>query len=179
MTRTTQQALAWTRTRGPIPNAKGEAVGASGWCKRETRTAYDVPSDGSLTAAAASRRADLHTQTAPPHGALLWWTGGSEGEGHVAINDHGTVRTVDYPTPGRWGTAPSRAELERHWTKLHYVGWSPDIDGVTVVKLPKPKPKPSRIAVTRDRLEHIAATAPTPARRRAAAAAAAVLKGFR
>lgn len=186
MTRTTTAALAWTRQRGPIPDKAGRPVGAAGWCKRETRLAYDVDSDGSQTAAESwARNPEKHTDgSTPPRGAILYWTGGSEGQGHAAIaeDDHGRIRTVDLPVGGRWGTMSSRAELERHFTKLRYAGWSPYIDGVRVIKVlpPKPKPKPpSRLARIRSRLLVVANDPKVGAGRRARArAAAAVLKGL-
>lgn len=186
MTRTTTAALAWTRERGPIPDKAGRAVGATGWCKRETRLAYAVESDGSATAAESwARNPEKHTDgSTPPRGAILYWTGGSEGEGHAAIteDDRGRIRTVDLPVGGRWGTMSSRADLERHFSKLRYAGWSPYIDGVRVIPTPKPKPKPvpaSRLAKLRGRLLAIANDPKVGRVRRARArAAAAVLKGL-
>lgn len=171
-TRTPEQAIHWTTTRGGIP-------GGAGWCKRETRSAYGVPSDGSSDASEAWRRTKhRHTGTAPPRGAIVWWTGGRSGHGHVAISlGDGRIRTTDLPTSGRWGTA-QLSDPVRLWG-LRYEGWSEDIDGVRVFFLPKPKPKPSRIANLRARLRDVARTAPTKRRRAAAAAAAAALKGFK
>ncbi len=169
-TRTPEQALAWTQQRGAIP-------GGAGWCKRETRTAYNVPSDGSNDATEAwSRTKRRHsTATVPPRGAIVWWTGGRNGHGHVAISQGGGfIRSTDLPISGRWGTA-KLSDPERLWG-LRYVGWSEDIEGVRVFTPPR---KPSRIAQLRGRLQDVARTAPTKRRRAAAAAAAAALRGFK
>lgn len=173
MTRTPEQAIQWTHDRGLIP-------GGAGWCKRETRSAYGVPSDGSNDATEAwSRTTRRHsTATVPPRGSVVWWTGGRNGHGHVAISlGDGRIRTTDLPSSGRWGTA-RLSDPERLWG-LRYMGWSEDIDGVRVFVPPKPPAKPSRIANLRERLQDVARTAPTKRRRAAAAAAAAALKGFR
>lgn len=171
MTRTPNEALAYTRQHPQLPRA--------GLCKMMCRTAYGVPSDGTPDATAASHRAELH-KGKPPHGALLWWRGGRNGHGHVAIYDEtsDTIRTTDLPVSGRWGNA-KLGDPERLWG-LTYVGWSPDIDGVRVLPKPKPKPKPpSRLAKLRAQLDAVARDPKVgPARRRAAAAAAKRLRPF-
>lgn len=182
MTRTPTEAVRWTERRGDIP-------GGAGWCKRETRSAYDVPSDGSSDATEAWGRTRFrHTNgTTPPFGAVCWWTGGRNNHGHVAISlGDGRIRSTDLPRSGRWGTV-SRQDPARLWG-LQYVGWSEDIDGVRVITIPtpppaKPKPKPrppSRLAKLRAQLQRIAADPNVgKARRARAAAAARLLGGFR
>lgn len=178
MTRTPEQAIAWTHQRGLIPDESGRPVGAAGWCKRETRSAYGVPSDGSKDAAEAFRRTQRRhsTATVPPRGAVMWWTGGRNGHGHVAISlGDGTIRTTDLPTSGRWGTV-TRTRPVTDWG-LTYVGWSEDIDGVRVFVPPR---KPSRLANLRKRLLAVANDPKVgPVRRRAARRAAAALKGLK
>jgi len=152
-------------------------------CKKMCREAYAVPSDGSEDATEAlSRVQELHRTGTPPRGALVWYTGGRSGHGHVAISEGGgMIRSTDLPTSGQWGTVP-RDEPVKAWG-LRYAGWSPDIDGVRVLAEPRPKPKPvkpSRIAKHREALAALAKDPKVgPARRRAAARAAAELKGFR
>lgn len=167
--RTTEQALAWTR--------RGQTF-AKGWCKRMCRTAYDVPSDGSNDAAEAWSRTKHRgdPRTAPPRGALVWYVGGSAGDGHVAISEgNGMIRSTDAPVTGRWGTVPRSWPVE-HWG-MRYVGWSRDIDGATV--LDKPPPPPSRLAKLRAQLDDVAADPSVGAvRRRRARAAAQVLRGL-
>lgn len=177
MTRTPEQAIAWTRERGLIPDEHGNAIGAPGWCKRETRSAYGVPSDGTNDAAEAFARTKFRhsSQTVPPRGAVCWWLGGRNGHGHVAISaGNGSIRTTDLPTSGRWGTVDLSVPSTR-WA-LRYQGWTEDIDGVRVFT--PPKPKPSRLARLRARLLDVSRSAPTRRRREAARRAADELKGF-
>lgn len=172
--RTPEQAIQWTERRGPIP-------GGRGWCKRETRSAFDVASDGSEDAAQAFRRTKhRHSPaTVPPRGAVCWWTGGRNGHGHVAISlGGGRIRSTDLPTSGAWGSV-NLSTPSTVWG-LHYEGWSEDIDGARVFVPPsKPAPKPSRLAVLRRRLIAVSKTAPTKRRREAAKRAADELKGFK
>lgn len=110
-----------------------------GLCKQRTRIAYAVPSDGSGSATEAWHRTD-HRLSVPgslaPRGALLWWTGGANGYGHVAIADgKGGAWSVDIIRSGYWGHVPF-AEIGRTWPNLAFAGVSRDIDGVVVVPAP-------------------------------------------
>lgn len=120
----------------------GPAFGV-GECKKRTRLAYEVASDGSLDATQAWGRTKHRVPVAgslAPRGALLWWTGGSAGHGHVAIADgKGGVWSVDILKPGHWGHVPF-ATIGKQWTALRWAGVSLDIDGVQVVPTPAPKP---------------------------------------
>lgn len=108
-----------------------------GLCKQRTRLAFAVPSDGSEDATEAwsrtKHRVAVTAQNWRP--AILWWTGGSNGHGHVAFTDPepGIIWTVDYPKPGYWNRVP-KTDLERSWPKLRYAGASLDIDGVQVIE---------------------------------------------
>lgn len=106
-----------------------------GHCKQETREVYSVPSDGSKSAAIGWLRTDHRLNVAgdkAPRGSLLWWTGGSNGYGHVAIADgEGWVWTVDAVKPGYWGRVPF-GWFATHWPALDFAGVSADIDGVQV-----------------------------------------------
>lgn len=177
MTRSPEQAISWTQTRGAIP-------GGAGWCKRETRTAYDVPSDGSEDATQAFHRTKFRhsSATVPPRGAVCWWTGGRNGHGHVAISlgEH-RIRSTDLPVSGHWGTA-HLDDPSQLWG-LRYEGWSEDIDGVRVFRpapvKPKPKPKPTRLAKLRAQLLRVANDPKVgPRRRQAARRAAAAIPSW-
>lgn len=122
-------------------------------CKIQCRTAYQVPSDGSATAAIAwSRTKFKHpipdNSADIPDGALLWWTGGTPTKSHPAGAGHVTVKT---PGVQCWSTDFKRSgffdlvdvlAISRKWTKLKLVGWSEDIDGVRVLHANVPPPKP-------------------------------------
>lgn len=109
-----------------------------GWCKSKTREAYDVPSDGSPDATTAWNRTKHRFTGQWIWGGFIWWTGGSEGHGHVAFMRwrKGHIRTVDFPNVGHWNNT-TVAELEKAWPKIVFAGTSLDIDGVTVRKLPR------------------------------------------
>lgn len=137
MPRTVDQALEFIRSQ----SEDGTPFDV-GYCKRETREAYAVPSDGSLDAAEAWDRTDHRHPTtitaAIPRGAIVWWEGGSDGHGHVAISaGNGLCWTVDFHRDGMWDLA-SLEEINRRWTNLRFVGWSEDIDGVRVLQVPPP-----------------------------------------
>jgi len=138
MTRNADQAIAHCFNQ----SVKGPGFDA-GWCKRETREAYDVPSDGSDSATEAWSRTDHRLKVggaSAPRGALLWWTGGSDGHGHVAIADgKGGVWSVDVKRAGYWDHVPF-IEIRRWAPQLVFVGVSADIDGVQVIPLAAPAP---------------------------------------
>lgn len=109
-----------------------------GQCKRKTREAFDIPSDGSPSAAVSWSRTDHRFSGMWMRGGLIWWTGGTDGLGHVAVMRwrKGRIRSVDHPRTGHWNNTTVEA-LERDWPKLHFAGTSRDIDGVTVRKMPR------------------------------------------
>lgn len=110
-------------------------------CKRQTRLAFSVPSDGSTNAATAWTRTDHRLPDSAPWtpGALVWWTGGTGGHGHVAFCAYrtGYVWSVDIKRPGYWDRVPLE-QITRTWPRLKFAGRSRDIDGVIVapVRLP-------------------------------------------
>lgn len=58
----------------------------------------------------------------PPRGALVFWSGGSQGYGHVGVaNGRGKFYGVDLPTSGRIGLV----DIDRPRTQwgLTYLGW--------------------------------------------------------
>lgn len=111
----------------------------TGQCKTRTRwDPYEVPSNGSPDATTAWGKTvhRFHRRWIP--GAFIWWTGGSDGHGHVAVMGYrkGVIRTVDYPRAGHWNTT-TVAALEKAWPKIKFAGCSLDIDGVTVRRFPR------------------------------------------
>lgn len=133
MIRTVGQALDYVNRQ----IAGGRAF-KPGMCKQETREAYNVPSDGAGDAAIAWRRTDHRFSGQWVRGAFIWWTGGSDGHGHVAICRwrKGRIATVDYPRVGHWNKT-TVDQLEQAWPGLRFAGTSLDIDGVQVRRLPR------------------------------------------
>lgn len=134
--RSTEQAIAFARTlhnrRTPIGVGK---------CLLNARTAYQIPAagdvdgDGDADAVDGMRTATLHRAVGTAHqrrGGFVWWTGGANGYGHVAIpTGDGSCWTPGSPDrPGEWDRMPID-EITRRWG-LTLAGWSPDFNGVTV-----------------------------------------------
>jgi hypothetical protein len=130
MTATIEQAIA----AAVHQSTHGPAFGV-GECQKRVRLAWGVPSDGTASAAADwhnSRHRHATTDAASiPRGALVRWVGGSHGYGHVAIaTGDGRCWSTDIRRPGWFDLVPI-TEIHARWG-LTLVGWTEDIDGVTV-----------------------------------------------
>lgn len=114
------------------------------YCKRECREAYGITQSHSDDAAEAWAEAKHKHPTddpmAAPRGALLFWTGGSHGYGHVAIAaGNGMMWSTDIKRLGYFDLAPI-TDVRRKWgPSLTFVGWTEDMDGVRVLPVPKKK----------------------------------------
>jgi hypothetical protein len=123
--RTPREALAYITAQ-----MKAGTTFRRGMCKRMCREAYRIASDGSDDATEAWSRTRYRVPGAWIPGAFIWWTGGSDGHGHVAVMGWktGHIRTVDYPRSGRWNSTTVHA-LETAWPGIRFAGVSLDIDG--------------------------------------------------
>lgn len=66
-----------------------------------------------------------------PANVPIWWVGGSHGYGHVAVSlGNGLCRSTDWPRSYQVSTARID-DISRAWN-LTFVGWSEDINDVTV-----------------------------------------------
>lgn len=115
-------------------SAHGPAFGKNE-CQMRVRLAYRVPSDGTPTAAAdwhnSKRKHATANPYAVPRGGVLAWTGGSTGAGHRAIaTGDGRCWSTDIRRIGHFDLVPI-SEIHARWG-LTFVGWTEDIDGVTV-----------------------------------------------
>lgn len=168
-TRTPTEALLAARRQSD----DGPAFGVNE-CKQRVRELYSVPSDGSPDATAAWHRTQhRHSKLTPleelPPGALVWWTGGAAGRGHVALYaGKGRVWSTDIKRAGRFDLV-SLSVIADAWPSLDLVGWSEDIDGVRVLH-----PSLGRIGQARKLLKSAAADETLPHARRARARAALV-----
>lgn len=127
MTRSAAAAVAW---------AKGYHYFHTGYCQMFTRLAFAV-GGGFATATKAWNGArykhptSLSNAGSIPAGVPVYWTGGSKGYGHAVVSlGGGLVRSTDWPSRGRVGTARI-GDITRAWG-LHFVGWTEDINGVRV-----------------------------------------------
>lgn len=117
------------RSRSTTPTS------APGFCKREVRECFRIMVSRSADAAQAWRNARFkHPETNPadiPRGVPVFWLGGSEGHGHVAIaTGQGGMWSTDILRPG-WFDRTGLRLVGRKWG-LRLVGWSEDLDGVRV-----------------------------------------------
>src|SRR5690606_10040983 len=103
--------------RSYVRNGKSVAVG---YCLRETRQYYGVPSkylsaNDSLAAARRAGKAYRITNWSKvPRGAVVYWDSPSSEHGHVAISiGKGRVISTDWPR-GRYGVVHG-ATLMRSW----------------------------------------------------------------
>lgn len=119
-----------------------------GMCLKETRLAYEIPSR--FPSAAVAWRYALgkhHGDMTPPYGAPVFYSGGSQGYGHIAIYvGNGLVRSTDAGGRGAMGTAPLRWFYE-HWN-LPYEGWAEGFNSVRIVGLDEGAPPTSSIKLS-------------------------------
>ena len=118
-----------------IRDALADRTNEVGMCLQQTRTWLEIPACyPDATAAWKAARLKHPGDRTPPRGAPVWWTGGRNGHGHVALYlGDGLIRSTDAAGPGRVGTV-ALDWPERNWG-LTYAGWSEDLNGVTIPEL--------------------------------------------
>lgn len=142
MVRSVSQAIDYARTAADA----GRFIGV-GLCMRHVRTAYgvaaagDVDRDGDADAVDGWRTAKLRAPfdaARRRRGGLVYWTGGRNGYGHVAIpTGDGSCWSPGSPErPGYWHKVPLDA-ITRGWG-LTPAGFAADFNGVTVWTAPPP-----------------------------------------
>lgn len=107
-----------------------------GQCLATTRQYWNVPSKWGTAALSYEHAAHKHgaaSGTDVPRGAPVWWTGGSDGAGHVAISiGGGLCLSTDWKEPGRIDVARID-DITSHWG-LDFKGWTREINDVVVWK---------------------------------------------
>lgn len=121
-------------------------------CYRWTREIFGLPAVGDVDGdgdadAVDGWKAARHRHPGdrnPPVGVPVFWSGGSNGNGHAAVTVPGGVRSIDVG-PGGFGTVGTvdLGWFERQWN-LTYLGWSEDLGGVRIPYDPPPAPKKRR-----------------------------------
>jgi hypothetical protein len=104
---------------------------AAGRCAEHTMHALDIPRQGLPDATAVARLVmqDRNMRQGPcPRGAMRYWVGGSDGHGHVGIEQASidlpaAVASTDVGGPRTVGVR-ELAWFARQWPALRYVGWS-------------------------------------------------------
>jgi hypothetical protein len=115
--------------------AEADATNDPGMCLQQCRLWADIPSRYPDATTAWKNANQRHVgDRNPPRGAAVYWTGGSQGYGHIAIalDDHGDrIRSTDAGGSGRVATQ-SLAWFDAHWPSLDYAGWADNINEVTI-----------------------------------------------
>lgn len=145
MVATRQQAVA---------NALASATNVPRYCAQWTRERFlvgalgDYDGDGAADAedmwkAAKIRNADDRN---PPAGVPVYWGGGSQDNGHIAVSlGGGMIRSTDAAGAGRVGTVALDFP-EKAWG-MPYLGWSEDLYGN---EIPDPEGDAARAAARRE-----------------------------
>lgn len=113
-------------------NSEADVHNDPGMCLQQTRQWAAIPSKYGDAATAWKHTKDRRPgDRNPPRGAAVYWTGGSQGYGHIATAvSPGNVRSTDAAGKGKVGTV-DLGYAERVWG-LKYAGWAWDINGVTI-----------------------------------------------
>jgi hypothetical protein len=83
------------------------------------------------------RTDDLHATGTPPRGAIVLWSHGSEGDGHVAVSaGQGDCWSVDFGGDGLFQVKVAIASINKVWTDLRYAGWATNYGGVYRLDVP-------------------------------------------
>jgi hypothetical protein len=103
-----------------------------GYCLQWSRLRADIPSKYPDATTAWKNATGKHPgDRNPPRGAAVYWTGGSQGYGHICISvGGGRVRSTDAGGAGNVATVPLDW-FERNWG-LPYAGWADSINQVTI-----------------------------------------------
>lgn len=120
--------LAWFLGNRPL---------AAGRCAEHTMHALDVPRQGFDNAAQMARRVIANgnmKQGACPRGAVRYWVGGSDGNGHVGleyapISQPAAVASTDVGGDRTVGVR-NLPWFKQSWPALQYVGWSWHFGGI-------------------------------------------------
>jgi hypothetical protein len=113
-------------------NAEKDNHNDPGMCLQVCRTWAGINSMYPDAVTAWNHTNDKHPgDRKPPRGSAVYWKGGSQGYGHIAISlGNGKVRSTDACGSGCVGTR-DLGWFESNWG-LPYAGWAWDINEVTI-----------------------------------------------
>lgn len=111
---------------------------AAGYCLENARYEFNIPAKYrtawlSWQGAGGSAGANTHTNPAnAPADVPVFWSGGHDGAGHVAISaGGGYCYTTDWNGQSAVWTKVKISDIAKRWG-LHYLGWSETLNGVRV-----------------------------------------------
>lgn len=127
--------MPYSRTQA-VANALNSTVNVPRYCARWTRERFgvaalgDYDGDGAADAEDMWKAARIRNEgdLEPPAGVPVYWGGGSQDNGHIAVSlGGGLIRSTDAAGAGRVGTVPLDYPTKQ-WG-MPYLGWSEDLYG--------------------------------------------------
>jgi len=118
-------------------NAEADQVNDPGYCLQQCRIWAGINAMYADASTAWRNTNDRHPgDRTIPRGAMAYWTGGSQGYGHIACSLGGppgnpNIRSTDAGGSGRVATR-SLSWFDANWPSLNYAGWAWDINEVTI-----------------------------------------------
>jgi hypothetical protein len=132
--RSTEESLNYAQMQvtHPTQNWFGECLGF-------VRACYDIPGKY-LDATSNYLATTIRGTGVPPAGTLQWWTGGSQGHGHVILMDGGELGySTDFGDDKYHGDGKvrliHRASVSKYVPSLVMREWSYDLEGVDIMPL--------------------------------------------
>jgi hypothetical protein len=128
-------------------NAEADQVNDPGYCLQQCRIWAGINAMYADASTAWRNTNDRHPgDRTIPRGAMAYWTGGSQGYGHIACSLGGppgnpNIRSTDAGGSGRVATR-SLSWFDSNWPSLNYAGWAWDINEVTIPHDDPTPPKP-------------------------------------
>lgn len=113
-------------------NAEASTSNAAGMCLQWSRERAAIAALQPDAATAWKHAHNRHPgDRNPPRGAMVYWTGGSHGYGHIAVSlGGGKIRSSDANGSGRPATV-DLGWVERAWG-MPYAGWADNVNDVVI-----------------------------------------------
>jgi len=128
-----------------VSNANAAKNCDPGYCLKYVRTWLGIASKEADAADAWHNATGKHKgDKSPPKGAPVFWTGGTNGHGHIAIVRNADMRSTDIPSSGKVGNDDG-SWPRKHWG-LTYVGWAEGFNGVKIPWLASAKEQHAKYA---------------------------------
>jgi TP901 family phage tail tape measure protein len=113
------------QAQAAVARAMSDFTNEVGYCLRQVREWWNVPGLYGSAAVAWENSTKKHRNANPKIGAPVFWTGGSQGYGHVAMYvGNGKVRSTDAAGLGKVGTRP----MNSYGGSLRFQGWTEDLN---------------------------------------------------
>jgi hypothetical protein len=127
-----------------VDNANRYTTCDIGMCLKYSRTWLEIGSQQPDAASAWRNALGKHAgNRIPPKGAPVFWTGGSQGYGHIALCVNPTdakIRSTDVTYGGVVGTV-LLSWFDSHWRSLTYAGWAEGFNGIWIPYLKGNQPE--------------------------------------